>query len=370
MITLYVELGARRYPILIAPALLSQAGEHLRHHEAGSRFVVITNDVVDQYHGERLMQSLSRAGLTADKIIVPDGEHQKSLTTVDLIIGRMLELQCDRQTVVLALGGGVIGDLAGFVASCYMRGVPFIQMPTTLLAQVDASIGGKVGVNHRLGKNMIGAFHQHALVLIDIETLRTLPPREIVAGFAEIVKHALIYDRRYFEFLENKLDSMWAGEAETMAEAIRRSCEIKSEIVSQDERESGLRGLLNFGHTIGHALEAARGFTGLRHGEAVWIGMLAEAYLATKSQYLAASEFARLDKFLHNLPLSIQLGGISMDEIEYLMARDKKNAAGAVRMVMLQAIGQATLTARWERRCLAEAIGYALQRLRLDESIP
>lgn len=360
MITLHVELGARRYPILIAPALLAQTGEHLRRFDAGSRFVVITNEIVDQYYGERVMLSLSHAGLTADKISVPDGEPQKSLTTIDFIIGRMLELQCDRQTVVLALGGGVIGDLAGFAASCYMRGTPFIQMPTTLLAQVDASIGGKVGVNHRLGKNMIGAFHQPRLVLIDIETLHTLPPHEIAAGFAEIVKHALIYDRPYFEFLENKRGRIMAVEEETMTEAIRRSCEIKSEIVSRDEREAGLRGLLNFGHTIGHALEAAHGFTGLRHGEAVWIGMLAEAYIATKSQYLADSEFARLDKFLRNLPLSIQLGGISMDEIEYLMARDKKNAAGAIRMVMLQTIGQATLTAEWQTDCLAEAIRYAL----------
>lgn len=360
MITLHVELGARRYPILIAPALLEQAGELLRRYEVGSRFVVMTNDAVDRHYGERVMKSLSQADLAADKIVVPDGEQQKSLTTVDFIIGRMLELQCDRQTVVLALGGGVLGDLAGFAASCYMRGVPFIQMPTTLLAQVDASIGGKVGVNHRLGKNMIGAFHQPGLVLIDIATLHTLPPQEILAGFAEIVKHALIYDRQYFEFLESELNSILAVEARAMAEAVRRSCEIKSEIVSQDEREAGIRGLLNFGHTVGHALEAARGFTGLRHGEAVWVGMLAEAYLATKSQYLAASDFARLDKFLRNLPLSIQLGGISMDEIEYLMARDKKNAAGAVRMVMLQAIGQASLTARWERDFLAEAIRYAL----------
>lgn len=360
MITLHVELGSRRYPILIAPSLLTQAGELMQRYNVGSRFVVITNDIVDRHYGACVLQSLTQAGLTADKIVLPDGEHQKSLATVDQLIGRMLELQCDRQTVVLALGGGVIGDLAGMVAASFMRGISFVQMPTTLLAQVDASIGGKVGVNHRLGKNMIGAFHQPGLVLIDLATLHTLPPREIVAGFAEIVKHALIRDRVYFEFLETNLEGILAVETDLMAEAIRRSCEIKSEIVSLDEREAGLRGLLNFGHTIGHALEAASGFTGLRHGEAVVVGMLAEAYIATKSQYLRAPDFARLDKFLHNLPLTIQLDGISMDELEYLMARDKKNAAGAVRMVMLQAIGEAILTPAWETSFLPEAVRYAL----------
>jgi 3-dehydroquinate synthase len=367
MITLQVDLGERRYPILIAPALLAGAGELIKQFGDGSRFVVITNEVVDKLYSERVLHSLAQAGLAVDKIIVPDGERQKSLETVDAIIGRLLELQCDRQTAVLALGGGVIGDLAGFAAACYMRGISFIQMPTTLLAQVDASIGGKVGVNHRLGKNMIGAFHQPRLVIIDLETLQTLPLREIVAGFAEIVKHALIRDRCYFEFLESNRPRILALEMEVMAEAIRRSCEIKSEIVSLDEREAGLRGLLNFGHTIGHALEAAGGFAALRHGEAVWAGMLAEAYIATKSQLLPASDFIRLDKFLRNLPLTIQLDGISMDELEYLMARDKKAAAGAVRMVMLQAIGEATLTSAWETDCLPEAIRYALSAFAVED---
>ncbi len=359
MITLHVELEARRYPIVIAAGLLSACGNVILQSGIGSRFVVVTDENVEVHYSEPVIHSLRQAGLAAEKIVIPAGEAHKTLATFEQIINRMLELKCDRQTVMLALGGGVVGDLAGFVAASYMRGIPLVQAPTTLLAQVDASIGGKVGVNHRLGKNMIGAIHQPRLVLIDPATLVTLPQREVVAGLAEIVKHAAIWDADYFDELTANLSAILALDQKVLVEVIRRSCEIKSTIVSRDERETGVRGLLNFGHTVGHALEAATAFQSLRHGEAVWLGMLAEADIARASHYLPAADFTRFEKFLRSIPLSIHSGGISMDELEYLMARDKKATAGAVRMVMLQKLGAAVLTAEWEAGSLPEAIRHA-----------
>ncbi|MDZ7308858.1 MAG: 3-dehydroquinate synthase [candidate division KSB1 bacterium] len=343
----------------MAAGLLSACGEVLAQSGVGARFVVVTDARVDVHHSETVLASLRQAGLKVEKIVIPAGEAHKTLATFEQIIARMLERKCDRQTVVLALGGGVVGDLAGFVAATYMRGIPLVQAPTTLLAQVDASIGGKVGVNHRLGKNMIGAFHQPRLVLIDPATLTTLPSREVVAGLAEVVKHAVIADAAYFEYLRAHLAAILALDQPVLVEVIRRSCEIKSAIVSRDEREAGSRALLNFGHTIGHALEAATGFERLRHGEAVWLGMLAEAYISHASGYLSADDFTRFEKFLRSLPLRLPCDGISMNELEHLMARDKKATAGAVRMVMLQRLGAAVLTAEWRAGSLPDAVRYA-----------
>jgi 3-dehydroquinate synthase len=361
METIKVDLHERSYPIFIGSEIFSQLGEMLRLYKIGERFVVISNVVVDRYYSEPVLASLKSAKLQADKITVADGERYKNLKTLESILGDMLRLGCDRQTVVIALGGGVIGDLAGFAAATYMRGIGLVQVPTTLLAQVDASIGGKVGVNHRLGKNMIGAFHQPRLVWIDTATLRTLPPREIVCGLAEIVKHALIRDRQYFDYLEEHLTDLLALEEEALIKIIRRSCEIKAEIVSQDEREAELRALLNFGHTVGHALEAATHYRQFRHGEAVLLGMLAEAYISQQAGRLPISTFRQIENVLKKIPLNAPLGGINMKQVEECMAFDKKSQKGRLRLIQLQSIGDAILTADWPREALQPAIHYALQ---------
>lgn len=366
METLKVDLGARSYPIFIAADAYAKLGEVLKLYKIGERFVVITDKVVDRYYGETALASFKAAQLHVDKITVAEGEHHKNLPTLESILGDMLRLGCDRQTVVVALGGGVIGDLAGFAAATFMRGVAFVQTPTTLLAQVDASIGGKVGVNHTLGKNLIGAFHQPRLVWIDTTSLRTLPRREIVCGLAEIVKHALIRDRQYFEFLEAHLPALLQLEEVVLVKTIRRSCEIKAEIVTRDEQEAGERALLNFGHSVGHALEAATHYQQLRHGEAVLLGMLAEAYIAREAGLLAAAAFIRIENFLKQIPLNVRLDSIDITIVEQCMAFDKKVQQGKLCLVLLREIGEVVLTADWPREALAPAIQYALQSWRQD----
>jgi 3-dehydroquinate synthase len=363
MKTLEVDLGERSYPIFIGSDSFAKLGEMLRRSKAGERFVVVTNNVVDRYYSEPVLASLRAAKLHADKIIVADGERHKNLKTLENILGEMLRLGCDRQTVVVALGGGVVGDLAGFAAATFMRGIGLAQAPTTLLAQVDAGIGGKVGVNHRLGKNMIGAFHQPRMVWIDVATLRTLPLREIVCGLAEIVKHALIRDRQYFEYLEGHWPELLELKDTALIKTIRRSCEIKAAIVSQDEREMGQRALLNFGHSVGHGLEAATHYRRLRHGEAVLLGMLAEAYISCQTGLLASSAFARIESLLKKFPLNVRLDGIDMTLVEECMAFDKKSANRQLRLVLLRDIGEATITADWPRDILQPAIRHAMHSL-------
>lgn len=361
MQTLQVQLAERSYPIHIAPGLLQRLPSILEQHQLGTRFVLITDAIVERLFAAPLFVALQNAGMHVHKLIAPTGERNKSLTIYNRLVGEMLQLNCGRDTVVIALGGGVIGDLAGFVAATYMRGLDFIQIPTTLLAQVDASIGGKVAVNHRLGKNMIGAFHQPRLVLIDPETLTTLPQREIICGLAEMIKHALICDCAYFQMLAQNLASLLALHAENLSAAIARSCALKAEIVGSDEKENGARAWLNFGHTVGHALEAAYGFEMLRHGEAVILGMLAETYISQLTGRLARTEFEQITNFLRSLPLTLQLAGNFKDEIEDFIARDKKAKAGAVRMVLLRALGKAEVTSDWPRGAgLREAVDFAL----------
>ncbi|MGH7496723.1 MAG: 3-dehydroquinate synthase [bacterium] len=361
MQTINVELGERSYPIHIGAGILQRTGEWMREKFPASRLVLVTNPVVDQHWSMLLISSLEQAGFAIEKLMVPDGERHKTLATFNRLIAKMLQARCDRETVVLALGGGVIGDLAGFVAAAYMRGVRFVQIPTTLLAQVDASIGGKVGVNHRLGKNMIGAFHQPQMVVIDTDSLATLPHRELICGLAEIIKHALIADASYFEIIEQNLPHILALDSNLLTPIIAQSCRIKAEIVSRDEREeSGLRALLNFGHTVGHALEAAGKFDVLRHGEAVLLGMLAEAYLSKIAGTLTAPDFQRLDNFLRRLPLTVELAGIHVDEVGEFMQRDKKAQRGAPRLVLLHALGAAACTALWPRAHADEATRYAV----------
>ena len=360
METLKVDLGSRSYPIFITANALAQLGELLKLYKIGARFVVLTNTVVDRHYGTGVLASLHAAKLRADKIVIADGERHKNLKTLERLTGEMLKLGCDRQTVIIALGGGVIGDLAGFAAATFMRGVEFVQVPTTLLAQVDASIGGKVGVNHALGKNMIGAFHQPRLVWIDTATLNTLPLREIVCGLAEIVKHACIRDRGYFTFLETHLTKLLQLDQIILTKAIQRSCAIKAEIVIKDERESNQRALLNFGHTVGHALEAATNYRTLRHGEAVLLGMLIETYLSREAGLLTEAAFSSIENFLIKIPLKAPLDGIDFAVVEQAMALDKKTKQGQLRMVLLREIGDAILTADWPREKLQPAVEYAL----------
>ena len=361
MQTIIVNLGERSYPIHIGAGILQRTGEWIREKFPASRLVLITNPIVAEQWSTPVVSSLVQARLTVEQIVVPDGERHKTLSSFNRLIAKMLQARCDRETVVLALGGGVIGDLAGYVAAAYMRGVRFVQVPTTLLAQVDASIGGKVGVNHPLGKNMIGAFHQPQMVVIDTDTLATLPRRELICGLAEIIKHAVIADGSYFEVLEQRLPQILALDSNLLTPIIAQSCKIKAEIVSRDEREeAGVRDLLNFGHTVGHALEAAGKFDALRHGEAVLLGMLAEAYLSKIAGTLTTPDFERLDNFLRRLPLTVELGGISMDEVREFMQRDKKAQRGALRLVLLQSLGAAACTALWPRTHAEEATRYAV----------
>lgn len=279
MKTLHVELGDRRYPLYIGPGLLGQA-ELLRPHIAGRQVLVVTNTTVAPLYLERTCAALQ--GLRYEAVILPDGERYKTLETLDAVFTALLEKRFDRHCTILALGGGVIGDLAGFAAACYQRGVDFIQVPTTLLAQVDSSVGGKTAVNHPLGKNMIGAFYQPRCVLADTETLNTLPDRELSAGLAEVIKYGLIRDRPFLEWLEANLDALLIRDAAALSEAIERSCRNKAEIVAADERETGERALLNLGHTFGHAIETGVGYGQWLHGEAVAAGTVLAADLSAR----------------------------------------------------------------------------------------
>lgn len=360
MRSLKVELSDRTYPIFIGTGICAKLGEMLALYKVGQRFAVITNTIVDEIYGEQVMASFDSAQLAAEKFVVADGERFKTLKILDSIIGDMLQRGFDRGTVVVALGGGVVIDIAGFVAATFMRGVDFVAVPTTLLAQVDASIGGKVGVNHRLGKNMIGVFHQPRMVWLDLDTLQTLPAREIVCGLAEIIKHAMVFDRSYFEMIELRLAALLGLQSEAIGEVIHRSCEIKAQVVAQDERERGLRGILNFGHTFGHAFEAATGYRQLRHGEAVLAGMLGEAYLSWKSGRLNEPEFHRFERLLAKIPLKTHFEGIDIQKVMVRMQYDKKSSAGCLKMALPLSIGRCEVTDDFDAEQIGPAIDYCL----------
>ncbi len=303
MKTLHVELGDRRYPIYIGPALLGQA-DLLRPHLAGRQALVVSNATVAPLYLERARAALT--GLRCESVILPDGERYKTLETLNDIFTALLDHRFDRQCTIIALGGGVIGDMAGFAAACYQRGVAFIQIPTTLLAQVDSSVGGKTAVNHPLGKNMIGAFYQPRCVLADTDTLATLPDRELSAGLAEVIKYGLIRDRPFLDWLETHLEALLARDAAALSEAIERSCRNKAAIVAADERETGERALLNLGHTFGHAIETGVGYGEWLHGEAVAAGMVMAADLSARLGWLAWEQVERVRALLARarLPLA------------------------------------------------------------------
>ena len=344
--TLQVSLGARAYAIAIGPGLLGNA-TLLSSCLAQPRVALVTNETLMPLYGNRLAQTFMDAGIAVVPIIIPDGEAYKNGATLNSIFDALLENRCDRQTTLIALGGGVIGDITGFAAATYQRGVPFIQIPTTLLAQVDSSVGGKTGINHPLGKNMIGAFYQPQLVLADTDTLATLPEREFRAGLAEVLKYGLAIDAAFFDWLETNLQALLKREGAALTYAISRSCEIKAGVVAADERETsreGGRALLNLGHTFGHAIESSMGYGVWLHGEAVGCGMALAAQFSKHLGMLDAASCDRAIRLIERAGLSSQLAAtITAEEMLEHMARDKKNERGAIHLILLKHVGEAVV---------------------------
>ncbi|MDO6425582.1 3-dehydroquinate synthase [Thalassotalea sp. 1_MG-2023] len=341
MATLQLDLAERSYPIYIDSHLL-KAGELLTKHIRAKRVCVVTNDVVSQLYLSSVKELLS--DFQVDEIILPDGEAEKSLHNFEKIMSHLLANTHGRDTTLIALGGGVIGDITGFAAACYQRGIDFIQIPTTLLSQVDSSVGGKTAVNHPLGKNMIGAFYQPKAVLIDINSLATLPAREFSAGMAEVIKYGILGDREFFYWLEQHTDAIKASESSVLIEMIERCCQCKADIVSQDETEAGCRALLNLGHTFGHAIEAEQGYGNWLHGEAVATGMVLAAKLSVALNLLEASELRRIESLLAAFDLPLEAPE-TMDFHSFIkhMRRDKKNIGGKLRLIIPNTIGQAVM---------------------------
>jgi 3-dehydroquinate synthase len=328
------------YEILIGPGLLHDAASFAGLPRAAAALIV-TNASVDALHGAALRAALAPHYTRVDTLRLPDGEAHKDWASLNAIFDHLLATGCDRRTVLFALGGGVVGDTTGFAAACYMRGVPFVQVPTTLLAQVDSSVGGKTAINHPRGKNMIGAFHQPARVVCDLDTLRTLPPRELSAGLAEVIKYGPIADMAFFGWLEANVEALRALDPEALAHAVRRSCEIKAEVVGADERESGLRAILNFGHTFGHAIEAALGYGSWLHGEAVGCGMVLAARLSAELGLVDEAFVARLAALVARAGLPVTAPALPAEQWLALMRLDKKAEAGEIRFVVLEAPGRA-----------------------------
>lgn len=340
MAELRVELGDRSYSIVIGADILKGLGERLKGFGFSRSITLVSNPTVHGLYGKIVEDSLKDANFSVSSIIIPDGEEYKNLLWASNVYGELLKQRLDRASALIALGGGVIGDITGFVASTYMRGIPFIQVPTTLLAQVDSSVGGKTGVNHPLGKNMIGTFYQPKLVCADVEALKTLPRKELLAGIAEVIKYGVIWDEDFFEYLKNNRDKILNLEKDALEHIIKRSCAIKAEVVSKDERELGLRAILNYGHTIGHAIETVTGYTAYLHGEAVAIGMNIEAELSALLGYLNDSDAYRIKSILtlYGLPSELP-SGMNAESMLSAMKIDKKALAGEMRFVLPDKIG-------------------------------
>ena len=349
-----IDLGERSYPILIGSSLLDDPATWSGLPKAASALIV-TNETVGPLYAARLQQALSQQYPQIHLVTLPDGEAYKTWDSLNLIFDALLSRGCDRKTVLFALGGGVVGDMTGFAAACYMRGVPFVQVPTTLLAQVDSSVGGKTAINHPLGKNMIGAFYQPVRVVCDLDTLQTLPERELSAGLAEVIKYGPIHDLAFLDWIEANLPALRAREPRALAHAVQRSCEIKAEVVGQDEREAGLRAILNFGHTFGHAIEAGLGYGEWLHGEAVGCGMVMAASLSQKLGLLAADKVERLVRLVAAAGLPVRGPQLKVGHGEdfgdlsnaqrylQLMRVDKKAEAGEIKFVLVEDAGRAVV---------------------------
>ena len=355
MQTLNVALGDRAYPIHIGSGLLTQTDLILPHLKR-KNVAIVTNTTVAPLYLAKLSQALKNAGVNVLEIILPDGEAHKNSETLNLIFDALLKNRCERSTTLIALGGGVIGDLTGFAAATFLRGVPFIQIPTTLLSQVDSSVGGKTGINHPLGKNMIGAFYQPKLVLADIDTLQTLPPRELSAGVAEVIKYGLIRDADFFDWLEINMSKLMSLDEAVTSYAIYRSCQNKAEVVAADEHETGERALLNLGHTFGHAIENAMGYGVWLHGEAVAAGTMLAADLSQRMGWLSSEQFKRMHTLLSTAKLPLQAPNLGADKYLHLMANDKKVEDGKIRLVLQQGIGKAVITSDYDVSKLKETL--------------
>jgi len=343
MITVSVDLGERSYPIHIGPDLIGRT-ELFAPHITGASVMIVTNTTVEPLYGAKLRAALAPLGKDVSTVVLPDGESHKHWETLNRIFDGLLESRADRKTTLIALGGGVIGDMTGFAAACYMRGVPFIQVPTTLLSQVDSSVGGKTGINHPLGKNMIGAFYQPLAVVADIGALGTLPERELAAGMAEVIKTAVIADAEFFEWIEANMDALNRCDEGALAHAVKRCCEIKASVVAADEREGGLRAILNFGHTFGHAIEAGLGYGQWLHGEAVGCGMAMAADLSVRTGRLDEAARRRLVAVVAAARLPVRAPQLGDDRYIELMKVDKKAEAGRIKFVLLERIGQPCVT--------------------------
>lgn len=354
-----VPLGERTYPIYIGKGLLNRLGDFCKRHGAGKTLVIITDTTVERLYLRKTVTHLEDAGFTVRTIVIPTGEKQKNISRAQKIYTQLLRWNIDRTSTIVALGGGVVGDLSGFIAATYQRGVGFVQIPTTLLAQVDSSVGGKVGINHPLAKNMIGSFYQPLFVLIDPTVLKTLPQRELVCGLGEIVKYGIILDKKFFSFVAKNIAKAVRCDAGVLDVMIRQSCVLKSFVVSNDEREKGLRAILNFGHTVGHALEHAGQYSSLKHGEAVLIGMRAETYIAVQRSMISKNAADAIFNVIRSIPIpktsSIPFATKSLITA---MQKDKKSFHGAVRVVLPVAIGKVTLPVPVSLQELSDSIVY------------
>ncbi len=354
--TVQVDLSERSYPITIGADVLGS--DLLSRHLSGDQVLVVTNETIAPLHLDKLLQALGERHV--ETLTLPDGERYKNLATLERIYDHLIEARFDRGCTLIALGGGVVGDITGFAAATYQRGVSYIQAPTTLLAMVDSSVGGKTGVNHPQGKNMIGAFHQPRLVLADTRTLNTLPDREFRAGLAEVVKYGVIQDYAFFQWLERHLDGVLARDPEALAHVIEQSCRDKARVVAADERESGQRALLNLGHTFGHAIETATGYSEWLHGEAVAAGMCMAAWMSVQQGWMSHSAFERIHGLLEATGLPTKPPAIPPERFRNLMAIDKKARRGRLRLVLLEGIGNAVVTDDFAEDSLETTLSHYL----------
>lgn len=356
MLTTTVGLGDRAYPIYIGSGLIDE-GELFTRHMPQRRAAVVTNDTLARMYLPRLQAALEAAGVSVLPIVVRDGEAYKTWETLNAIYDALLAARCERRTTLIALGGGVVGDITGFAAATFLRGVPFLQVPTTLLAQVDSSVGGKTAINHPLGKNMIGAFYQPAAVIADLATLSTLPPRELSAGLAEVIKYGFLGDREFIDWLDVHLEALLARDPDALAFAVERCCRNKADIVARDERETGDRALLNLGHTFGHAIEASLGFGAWLHGEAVGAGMVLAAQTSRRLGHLDDADVARVTRMVARAGLPVRPPHITTADWLELMGHDKKVEGGRLRFVLLKALGHAYVDADVPRTVLEDVLG-------------
>ena len=362
-----VKLGSRSYKVLIRRGLLDEAGPLAREvlGESARRVVVVTNASVGGLYGRRVLRSLRRVGFDASEFRVGDGERFKSLRVAESVFDYLITRRLERDDAIVALGGGVVGDLAGFTAATYLRGIRFVQIPTTLLAQIDSSVGGKTAVNHRLGKNLIGAFHQPSVVIVDPATLESLPGRELRAGLYEAIKYGVIRDRRFFNRIAGRLESVREGDPFEIARLISRCCSIKADVVRQDERESGLRMILNFGHTAGHAIEAATGYRRYLHGEAVGAGMLVESLVACRMNLLGEADLSEICSVIGRVGRLPGASTLALDDIISAMDRDKKARAGRPTFVLPVTVGKVVIRSDVPLPVVKSALNDALLRRRV-----